>query len=83
MQCDKVHRHDAESWLTSHEQLFSAVFQEYHVIHVDILSSVPQAKIPHGQTVNHQRLRKRVFVRQAIKDNWMLHHDNAPCHTAF
>ena len=42
-----------------------------------------------GQTVNKQyyrevleRLRKRVhLVRPEIADNWMLHHDNAPCHT--
>lgn len=47
--------------------------------------------LPAGQTVNQyvyreilERLRKRVMrVRPAIKDNWMLHHDNAPCHTAF
>lgn len=46
--------------------------------------------LPAGQTVNQyvyreilERLRKRVVrVRPAIKDNWMLHHDNAPCHTA-
>jgi len=30
-----------------------------------------------------ERLRKRVVrVRPSIADNWMLHHDNAPCHTA-
>ena len=30
-----------------------------------------------------ERLRKRVVrVRASIADNWMLHHDNAPCHTA-
>ena len=29
-----------------------------------------------------ERLRKRVVrVRPNIADNWMLHHDNAPCHT--
>lgn len=44
LQCDKVHCHDAESWLVSHEHLFSAFLQEYHVIHVDILS-VLQAKL--------------------------------------
>jgi len=43
-----------------------------------------------GQTVNKQhyrefleRLRKRVYrVRAEIADTWMLHHNNAPCHTA-
>jgi len=46
--------------------------------------------VPQGQTVNKQyyrevleRLRKRVHrVRPEIADIWMLHHDNAPCHTA-
>jgi len=46
--------------------------------------------VPPGQTVNKQYycevlelLRKRVHrVRPEIADNWMLHHDNAPCHTA-
>ena len=46
--------------------------------------------VPQGRTVNQfyyreilERLRKRVVrVRPSIADNWMLHHDNAPCHTA-
>ena len=46
--------------------------------------------VPSGQTVNQdfykevlERLRKRVLrVRPDIADIWMLHHDNAPCHTA-
>ena len=46
--------------------------------------------VPHGQTVNQfyyreilERLRKLVVrVRPSIKNNWMLHHDNAPCHMA-
>lgn len=46
---------------------------------------------PPGQTVNQvqkpqcaQRLRKRVLrVRPEIAKTWVLHHDNAPCHTAF
>ena len=45
---------------------------------------------PPGQTVNQtfyqevlERLRKRVArVRPGIARTWMLHHDNAPCHTA-
>uniref|UniRef100_A0A2S2NRT1 Mariner Mos1 transposase n=1 Tax=Schizaphis graminum TaxID=13262 RepID=A0A2S2NRT1_SCHGA len=44
--------------------------------------------IPQGQTVNQhfykevlERLRKRViWVRPNIKNTWVLHHDNAPCH---
>ena len=43
-----------------------------------------------GQTINHafykdvlERLRKRVQrVRTDIADDWALHHDNAPAHTA-
>lgn len=46
--------------------------------------------VPQGQTVNQhfyrevlERLRKRVIrVRPNIKNTWVLHHDNAPCHTA-
>jgi len=46
--------------------------------------------VPQRQTVNKQyyrefleRLRKMVHrVRPEIADTWMLHHDNAPCHTA-
>ena len=42
------------------------------------------------ETVNHafykdilERLQKRVqLVRRDIADNWVLHHDNAPAHTA-
>jgi transposase len=46
--------------------------------------------LPPGQTVNHtfykdasERLRKRVQrVRRDIADDWVLHHDKAPAHTA-
>jgi len=46
--------------------------------------------VPPGQAVNQtyyrevlERLRKRVArVRPGIARTWMLHHDNAPCHTA-
>jgi len=46
--------------------------------------------VPPGQTVNQtfyrevlERLRKSVArVRPGIARTWMLHHDNAPCHTA-
>ena len=46
--------------------------------------------VPQGHTVNQfyyrevlERLRKRVVrVQPSTADNWMLHHDNAPCYTA-
>ncbi|GFT95802.1 putative transposase [Trichonephila clavipes] len=46
--------------------------------------------VPQCQTVNQhfyrdvlERLRKRVMrVRRNIKNSWVLHHDNAPCHAA-
>src|SRR5215475_7650943 len=46
--------------------------------------------VPPGHTVNQtfyqevlERLRKRVArVRPDIERTWILHHDNAPCHTA-
>ena len=46
--------------------------------------------VPQGQTLSQfyhceilERLRKRVVrVGPSFADNWMLHHDNAPCHTA-
>ena len=46
--------------------------------------------VPQGQAVNQfyyreilERLRKRVVrVWPSIANNWMLHHDNAPCHMA-
>ena len=57
-------------------------FDSHGVVHKEF--------VPQGQTVNQhfyravlERLRKRVArVRPDIKDTWMLHHDNAPCHTA-
>jgi len=46
--------------------------------------------VPQGQTGNQfyyheilERLRKRIVrLRPNIANNWMLHHDNAPCHMA-
>lgn len=58
-------------------------FNSHGVIHREF--------VPPGQTVNQvfyrevlDRFRKRVNrVRPDIARNWILHHDNAPCHTAF
>lgn len=57
---------------------------------IDSNGVVHKEFVPEGETVNQhyyrevlERLRKRVArVRPNIKDTWMLHHDNAPCHTA-
>jgi len=56
----------------------------------DSQSVVHNEFVPQGQTFNKQyyrevleQLRKRVHrVQPEIADTWMLHHDNAPCHTA-
>jgi histone-lysine N-methyltransferase SETMAR len=58
-------------------------FDRHGVIHKEF--------VPPGQTVNAvfyvqvlTRLQKRIVrVRPAIANNWRLHHDNAPSHTAF
>ena len=63
-------------------QKSNCIFDSQGVVHKEF--------VPPGQTVNKQysrevleRLRKRVhLVRPEIADTWMLHHDNAPCHTA-
>ena len=56
-------------------------FDSQRVVHKEL--------VPQGQTVNqqyyrevHERLRKRVHrVRPEIADTWMLHHNNALCHS--
>ena len=58
------------------------LFDSEGIVHIEFVLQ--------GQIVNQfyyreilERLRKRVVrVRPSIADNWMLHHDNAPCHTA-
>jgi len=61
---------------------FFFIFDSQGIVHKEF--------VPPGQTVNQtfyrevlERLRKRVArVRPGIECTWMLHHDNAPCHTA-
>jgi hypothetical protein len=56
----------------------------------DIQGIVHKEFVPQGQAVNKHCYReilewprKRFHrVRPQIEDTWMLHHDNAPCHTA-
>lgn len=62
--------------------MFICFFDSQGVVHKEF--------VPQGETVNQhfyrkvlENLRKRVMrVRPNIKNNWVLHHDNAPCHTA-
>ena len=62
----------------------------YLLFFFDSQGIVDKEFVPPGQTVNQtfyrevlERLRKRVApVRPSIARTWMLHHDNAPCHTA-
>jgi len=57
-------------------------FESQGIVHTELVSQ--------GHTVNPfyyreilDRLRKRVVcVRPSIANNWMLHHDNVPCHMA-
>jgi len=71
---------------STHEQIQSKnndyFFESCGLVHKEF--------VPPGLTVNHasykdvlEQLRKRVQqVRTDIADNWVLHHDNAPAHTA-
>jgi len=60
------------------------------IVFFDSRGIVYKEFVPPGLTVNHaiykdvlERLRKRVQqVRTDIADDWVLHHDNAPAHTA-
>ena len=61
-----------------------------HLFFFDSQGIVHKEFAPPGQSVNQtffrevlERLRKMVArVRPGIARTWMLHHDNAPCHTA-
>jgi len=56
----------------------------------DSMGAVHKECVPAGQAVNQyyyteilERLRKRVIrVRRNIAQNWILHHDSVPAHTA-
>ena len=60
------------------------------IVFFDIRDIVHKEFVPPGQTVNHafykdvlEQLRKRVQrVRRDIPDDWVLHHNNTPAHTA-
>nr|QXJ78552.1 putative DD34D transposase [Schlechtendalia chinensis] len=61
------------------------------IVFFDIRGLVQHEFVPHGTIINTKfyveilkRLKRRVHrVRPEITDNWKLHHDYAPAHTAF
>jgi len=81
----------AHEQLTAHKENKNEKIknQNHANLFFDSQGVVQKEFVPQGQTVNKQyyhvleQLRKRVHrVRPGIADTWMLHHDNAPCHTA-
>jgi len=71
----------------THEQIQG---ENYDYCFFDSRGIVHKGFVPPGQTVNHvfykdilERLRKRVQrIRTDIADDWVLHHDKVPAHTA-
>ena len=84
MACEKF----SSSEESTHEQIRGENFD--YCFFFDSRGIVHKEFVPPGQTVNHafykdvlERLRKWVQrVRTDIADDWVLHHDNAPAHTA-
>jgi len=85
--CGMAHEKFSSSEESTHEQIQGenydyCFFVSHGIVHKEF--------VPPGQTVNHafykdlsERLRKRVRrVRTDTADDWVLHHDNAPAHTA-
>ena len=82
----------------AHEKFFSSEDRTHEqiqgekmiIVFFDSRGFVHKEFLPPGQTVNHafykdvlERLREWVQrVRTDIADDWVLHHDNAPAHTA-
>ena len=75
-----AHCHGAyEAWQKSNETSKLFFFDRRGIVH--------SAIVPSGQTVNQVFFIKKgsekvIHMRPDIADKWMLHHDNAPCHTA-
>ena len=82
-----AHKKFSSSEESTHEQIQG---ENYGYCFFDSCGIVHKEFVPPGQTVNHsfykdvlERLRKQVQqVRTDIADDWVLHHDNAPAHTA-
>ena len=84
-----AHEKFSSSEESTHEQIQGENY-DYYYYFFDNRGIVHKQFVLPGQTVNHafykdvlERLRKGVQrVRRDIADDWVLHHDNAPAHTA-
>jgi len=82
--------HTSESPRPKKVRMSKSKIKAMLICFLDSQGVVHKEFVPPGQTVNKQyycefleRLRKKAHrVRPEIAETWMLHHDNAPCHTA-
>jgi len=87
---DKVRNVTSASPLRKKARRSKSKIKSMLICFFDRVGIVHTEFVPQGHTVNQfyyrkilERLRKRVVrLRTSIADNWMLHYDNAPCHTA-
>jgi len=88
--CQSQEWHTANSPRPKKARMSKSKIQSVLICFFDSHGIVHKEFVPPGQTVNQtfywevlERLRKRVAcVRSGIARTWMLHHDNASCHTA-
>ena len=86
-ECGMAYENFCSSEESTQEQIQG---ENYDCFFFDSRGIVHKEYVPPRRTVNHafykdvlERLRKRVQrVRTDIADDWVLHHDNAPAHTA-
>ena len=77
-------------WKTKKARMSRSKVKTMIIVFFDSRGIVHKEFVPPGMTVNQafyrdlmERLRKRVQrLRSDIADDWVLHHDNAPAHTA-
>jgi len=82
--------HTANSLRPKKARMSKSKIKSMLIFFLTVRGSSTKKFVPPGQTVNQtfyrevlERLRKRVTrVRPGIARTWMLHHDNATCHTA-